>query len=149
MRKNNIKDEESTVYSDMLERFERNIKTEINKNEYIRNIQNNNDLKSLLLEDYLKYFIIILFEKDEIKYKYNESVYNFLKIIIKVKLGEDNNTNYNFSNTIDEFIKIILFTQGYKNDIKNLFNTFIDIIKFGIKIEDKICQVLNQNIIKL
>ena len=132
----------------MLERFERNIKTEINKNEFIGNIQNNNDLKSLLLEDYLKYFIIILFEKDEINYKYNESIYNFLKIIIKVKLGENNNINYNFSNTIDEFIKIILFIQGYKTDIKNIFNTFIDIKRFDINIEEKISNILNGNIIK-
>jgi hypothetical protein len=68
--------------------------------------------------------------------------------IIKIKLGEDNSTNYNFNNTIDEFIKIILFTQGYKNDIKNLFNIFIDIKKFGINIEHKLCNVLNENIIK-
>ena len=148
MRKSNIKEEEISVFHEILERLERNIKFEINKSEFFQNFQNNNNLKGMLLEDYLKYFIIILFQKDEIDYKYNDRVKNFLKIIIKVKLGEENNTNYNFSNTIDEFIKIILFTQGYKNDIKNLFNTFIDIIKFGIKIEDKICQVLNQNIIK-
>ena len=146
MRKNNIKSEEISAFSEMLERFERNIKFEINKNELIRNIQNNNDLKSLLLEDYLKYFIIILFEKEEIDYKYNESVYNFLKIILKVKLGE--NTNYNFSNTIDEFIKIILFVQGYKNDIKNIFNTFIDVKEFDKNIEEKIINILNGNIIK-
>jgi len=148
MRKSNIKEEEISVFHEILERLERNIKFEINKNEFFQNFQNNNNLKGMLLEDYLKYFIITLFKKDEIDYKYNDRVNNFLKIIIKVKLGEENNTNYNFSNTIDEFIKIILFTQGYKNDIKNLFNTFIDIIKFGVKIEDKICGILNGNIIK-
>jgi hypothetical protein len=148
MRKSNIKEEEISVFHEILERLERNIKFEINKNEFFQHFQNNNNLKGMLLEDYLKYFIMILFKKDEIDYKYNDRVNNFLKIIIKVKLGEDNNTNYNFSNTIDEFIKIILFTQGYKNDIKNLFNIFIDIIKFGIKIEDKICEILNRNIIK-
>ena len=148
MRKNNIRDDENSIFSDTLERFERNIKIEINKNEFILNIQNNNDLKKLLLEDYLKYFITIMFEKDEIDYKYNESVYNFLKIIIKVKLGENNNTNYNFNNTIDEFIKIILYIQGYKNDIKNIFHTFIDIKKYVINIEEKICNILNENIIQ-
>jgi len=148
MRKSNIKEAEISVFYEILERLERNIKLEINKYEFFQNFQNNNNLKGMLLEDYLKYYIITLFAKDEIDYKYNDRVYNFLKIIIKVKLGEENNANYNFSNTIDEFIKIILFTQGYKNDIKNLFNTFIDIIKFGIKIEDKICEILNRNIIK-
>ena len=102
----------------------------------------------MLLEDYLKYFIMTLLENDEIDCKYNESLYTFLKNIIKIKLGEDNSTNYNFRNTIDEFIKIIILTQGYKNDIKDLFNIFIDIKQFWINIEHKLCNISNGNIIK-
>ena len=90
LRKNNLKEEEISVYNEKLERLERDIKIELNKYEFFQNIQNNNDLRSMLLEDYLKYFIIILSEKNEIDFKYNESLYNFLKIIIKIKLGEDN-----------------------------------------------------------
>ena len=110
LRKNNVKEEEISAFYEKLESLERNIKIEMNKYEFFQNIENNNDLRSMLLEDYLKYFIIILLEKNEIDCKYNESLYNFLKIIIKIKLGEDNCTNYNFSNTIDELIKIIIFT---------------------------------------
>jgi len=148
MRKSHIKEEEILIFYDELERLESNIKVEINKDEYFQNIQNNNNLKRMLLEDYLKYFIIKFLEKNEIDFKYNESVYKFLIIILKVKLSEDNNTNYNFIDTIEEFIKIILFTQGYKNDIKNLFNIFIDVKKYCIDIEDRISKILNENIIK-
>ena len=148
MRKNHIKEEEIPIFYDELERLESNIKVEINKDEFFQNIQNNNILKGMLLEDYFKYFIIKFLEKNEIDSKYNESIFKFLIIIIKVKLGESNNTNYNFSYSIEEFIKIILFTQGYKNDIKNLFNIFIDVKKYCINIEDRICNILNENIIK-
>ena len=148
MRKNHIKEEEISIFYDELERLESNIKVEINKDYYFQNIQNNNILKNMLLEDYLKYFIIKFLEKNEIDLKYNESVYKFLIIIIKVKLGESNNINYNFKNTFEEFIKIILFTQGYKNDIKNLFNIFIDVKKYCNNIEERICIILNENIIK-
>ena len=148
LRKNNLKEEEILVYNEKLEKLERDIKIELNKYEFFQNIQNNNDLRSMLLEDYLKYFIMTLLENDEIDCKYNESLYTFLKNIIKIKLGEDNSTNYNFRNTIDEFIKIIILTQGYKNDIKDLFNIFIDIKKFWINIEHKLCNISNGNIIK-
>ena len=148
MRKNHINEEEISIFYDELERLESNIKVEINKDEFFQNIYNNNNLANMLLEDYLKYFIIKFLEKNEIDFKYNESVYKFLIIIIKVKLGEENNTNYNFKNTIEEFIKIILFTQGYKNDIKILFNIFSDIKNYCENIEDRICNILNESIIK-
>ena len=148
MRKNHIKEEEILIFYDEPERLENNIKVEINKDEFFQNIYNNNNLANMLLEDYLKYFIIKFLEKNEIDFKYNESVYKFLLIIIKVKLGETNNTKYNFKNTIEEFIKIILFTQGYKNDIKILFNIFIDVKNYCHNIEDMICNILNENIIK-
>ena len=148
MRKSHIKEEEISIFYDELERLENNIKVEINKDDFFQNIENNNNLKSMLLEDYLKYFIIKFLEKNEIDLKYNESVYKFLIIIIKAKLGESNSINYNFKNTFEEFIKIILFTQVYKNDIKNLFNIFIDVKKYCNNIEERICNILNEYIIK-
>ena len=56
LRKNNLKEEEISVYNEKLERLESDIKIELNKYEFFQNIQNNNDLRSMLLEDYLKYF---------------------------------------------------------------------------------------------
>ena len=41
----------------------------MNKYEFFKNIQNNNDLRSMLLDDYLKYFIMKLLEKNEIDCK--------------------------------------------------------------------------------
>ena len=44
--------------------------------------------------------------------------------------------------------KLIIFTLGYKNGIKDLFNIFIYIKKFWINFEHKLCNILNGNIIK-
>ena len=59
-----------------------------------------------------------------------------------------NNHHYNFKNDLDEFIKIILITQGYIEDIKIFFNAFIDIQKYGINIEKKMCEILEDDQIK-
>ena len=71
-----------------------------------------------------------------------------LLIIIKIKISETNDVNFIFENTIDELSKIILFTQGYKEDIKNIFNIYIEITKYFNNIEDYICLILKENIIK-
>ena len=102
------------------------------KNELFKSIYNQNDeeLKKMILNDYLKYFIVLYLEKKETDYKINEKLLNFLKLIIKIKLSENNSHHYEFEYKIEEFAKILLFTQGYKEDIKNLFDIFIDVVKY-------------------
>jgi len=77
-----------TYYSEH-DQIENNVKIEISKNEMLTNIynQNENELKKLSLEDYLKYFIIKYLEKNPINYKMNENLLEFLKLIIKIKGG--------------------------------------------------------------
>ena len=110
----------------------------------------------MLLEDYLKYFIIKYIEKRKIDYQMNEKLTNFLKIIIKVKLNENqnneniiNNINkFEFKNTIEEFITIILFTQGYNEDITDIFDIFIEITKYNENFDKIINQILSENKMK-
>ena len=138
------------IYYKEIERLKENIKTEINKYEFFKIIysQNNEEFKSLFLEEYLKYFVIKYLEKKEVDYKINENILSFLKLIIKVKINDKKNQNYTFENTLDEFIKIILFTQGYKEDIKNLFDAFIIVVKYCENIEEYMTNILNEEKIK-
>ena len=52
-------------------------------------------------------------------------------------MDEKDISDYEFKYTMDEFIKIILFTQGYKEDINDLFDIFIEVQKLGEDIEEK------------
>ena len=70
-----------------------------------------------------------------------------MKLIIKLDF-ENNSYKYKFENSIEEFTKIILFTQAYKDDIKNILIIFSDIAKYFPYIEDKIYGILEQDIIK-
>ena len=143
-------DEATKTYFSKLDRFEENVKIELNKHELFKNIysQNNEELKKLLLEEYLKYFIIKYLEKKVVDYKINENILSFLKLIIKVKISDNHNQDYVFTNTLEEFIKIIVFTQGYKEDIKNLFDTFIEANKYCENIEEYIVNTLNEKKIR-
>ncbi len=142
--------EKTKNYYKNYERYIENLKIEINKNDLLKVIltQNNEELKKLLFEEYLKYFIIKYLEKKQIHYKYNNSILNFFKLIIKLKLSDNNYYNYDFQNTIEEFCKIVIFTQGYIEDIKNLIDTFVEVQKYCDNIEEYIVNILKEDIIK-
>ena len=145
------KEEESIQnYYKNLDRLEENIKVEINKIDLFKAIynQNSEELKKMILNDYLKYFIIKYTETKETNYKINEFLLNFLKLIIKIKLSENNNQYYDFEYSIEEFAKVILFTRGYKEDIKSFFDIFIDIKKYCENFEELINEVFEEDIIK-
>ena len=80
-------------YTDKIKRFEENLKVEINEHEIFKAIfnQNNIELKILLMEDYLKYYIVIYSEKNNVNYLLNEKLLSFLKLIIKAKLSDTHN----------------------------------------------------------
>ena len=69
-------------------------------------------------------------------------------MIIKIRLNETNNYNYEFKITIEEFVKIVIFTQGYIEDIKNLLDTFIEVQNFSDNIEEYIINVLKEENMK-
>ena len=137
-------------YNRNLERFEENIKIEINKQELLNVIFNkqNNELRKILLEDYLVMIVIKYIEKKEIKYELNSRILNFLKLIIKIKLSESNNHIYDFTYSQKEFIEIIIFTLGYKEDIKTLLDIFVEFQKYCNNIEELMQQVLANNKIR-
>ena len=130
-----------------LDKIEQNLKVEINKNELMKNIFCGKEelYKKLLLDDYFKYFIINLKNyKDKNKdYKPKISMVNFLKFITKIKLGAD--CNYSFNYSIEEFSKIVLFTQSYKSDINFILEQFIEIDKYCENFEEIMIKILNQN----
>ena len=154
LRKNYNKEEKinevTKLYNIKIDRFEENIKIEMNKHELYKIIysQNYEELKNIMLEEYLKYFVIQYLEKKEVDYTINETILSFLKLIIKVKLSDNHNQNYEFENKIEEFIKIVLFTQGYKEDIKILFDTFIEVQKYCQNIEEYIINILKEEKIR-
>ena len=142
--------EKTKNYYNTNERLCENLKNEINKNELIKEIlyQNNEDLKKLIFEEYLKYYATKYLEKKNIDYIKNEKVLNFLKLIIKLKLSENNDYKYNFQIKIEEFIQIVIFTQGYNEEIKNLLDTYLEIINYCDNIDDYIINVFKEDILK-
>ena len=100
-------------YNNKLERYQENIRVEINKIETLKVIFNQNDenIKKILFEDYFIYFICKYLEKKNIKYEYNPKLLSFLKLIIKIKLSDLGNGQYEFNYSQEEFIKILLFTH--------------------------------------
>ena len=117
-------------YQTQLDQFKNNILIELDNIEYFRVIFNQNDekIKQLLLEDYFKYYIIkILGTKEKSNFITNEYMYSILLLIIKIKFGdEENYNNFEFKYDKEEFTKIILFTQGYKNDIINMIDIIVE-----------------------
>ena len=100
----------------------------------------------LLLEDYLKYYIIkLLGTKQNTNYITNENIYYILLLIIKIKFGEEGRyDDYTFINDKEELAKIILFTQGYKNDILNLIDIMLE-PKNYFPVEKYMFKTLNKN----
>ena len=147
-------------YKNELEQLNENIKVEIDKYDFFQNIFKNKDsYTKTLYNDYLIFFIIKYLEKNTIvDYTINKNIISFLTLIIKLKLKwkypEDKKNsnipieNFKFKYTEEEFIKILIFTQGYKNDLFILFNIFIQILKYYPMIEENLTLILNSNIIK-
>ena len=137
-------------YNYELDRIKENIKVEIYKEEFFNVIYNQNDkeLKKFLLKDYLNYFIIKYIEKNDGNYNNNEKIFNFLLLLLNIKLKGDKISLISFENTIDEFIEILLFTQGYFQDINTLFNNFLEIKIYCNNFEDNIYEIISNNIIK-
>ena len=143
-------EENISKYNNNLALFERNIKIETNKNELLNFIFNQNDeeIKKLILNDYLIFFICEYLKNNNIKYEINEKLLNFFKLIMKIVLQGVNNNQYIFNYSQEEFIKIILFTQGYKGDIKCLFDIFVELQKFCSNIEEKMEKIVESGDIK-
>ena len=143
-------EENKEKYYKNLERYEQNINIEINKYDLLKTIFNQNDeeIKKIFFEDYFIYFICKYLERKNIKYEINEKILSFFKLIIKMKLSDLNNHQYEFNYSQEEFIKIILFTQGYKEDIKSLFDIFVEMQKYCNNIEELMIKVLEKNEIK-
>ena len=149
LRKQNIENEVKSIqdYQNELNNLHENIKVEINnKIEVFKSIYNrdNEELKKMVLNDYLKYYIIKYTEKREQNFKINEKLLYFLKLIIKIKFSENHNQHYEFENTLAEFIKIILFTQGYKEVIHSFLDVYLDIYKYCPNIEERLENILDE-----
>ena len=143
--------EQSTLqeFNKKIDRYEENVKVEMNKQEFFKVIFNSKELlKKMILHDYLKYFIIKYIEKKEVDYKTNEALFSFLQLIIKLKLSQKNNRYYEFEYTIEEFIKIIIFLQGYKEEIKSIFDIFIYVQKYCSNIEEYMENILDDEVIE-
>ena len=143
-------DEVVKKYEEKVKLFEQNIKTEINKHHIFKELfnQNNEEFKKSIINDYLINFIIKNFEVQNTDYIINTKLLSFLKLIIKMKLSVNNNYEYEFQNTLDEFAKIIIFIQGYKEEIKNFFDIFMEANKYCQDIEDRIITVMKEQNIK-
>ena len=154
LRKNYNKEEKISEvtqnYNKEHDRLSENIKIEMNKYEFFINIHNQKqeELKQLFLDEYLIYFIIKYLEKKDINFSKNGKILNFLKLILKVKLSPNHNQNYNFSYSLEEFIEIFLYTQGYKEEIKNLFDIFEGVLNYCENMEEYMINVLNEEKIK-
>ena len=137
-------------YTEKIKNFEDNVKVEINKYDIFKAIfnQNNVEFKIMLLEDYLKYYIVTYAEKNNFDYLLNEKLLSFLKLIIKCRLSDSHNHRYEFNGEMTEFIKIIIFTQGYINEIKCFLDIFIEIQKYCEDIEEKMIKILDEEKIK-
>ena len=137
-------------YTDKNKRFEENVKIELNKYDIFTAIfnQNNVELKILLLEDYLKYYIVNYSEKNNVHYLLNEKLLSFLKLIIKARLSESHNHRYEFNGSMMEFIKIILFSQVYINEIKCFLDIYIEINRYCQNIEDLMIKILEEEKIR-
>ena len=111
------------------------------------------DLKKMILEDYLKYFIIKYSENKNYDYQMNEHLLSLLYLIIKVKLNENLEIKqdikmFNFKYSKDEFIEIILFTQGYNEEIKIIMDIFLEISKYNDHFIDIFEKIINENKMK-
>ena len=145
-------------YKNELNQLNENIKVEIDKYEFVTNIyKKKKTFQKTLFNDYLKFFMIKYLEKNAISdYNIYKYLISFLHLLLKLKIKyqEDkkglNNPieEFKFKYTKDEFIQILIFTHGYKNDIFTLLNILVQIIKFFPNIEAYVTIILNNNMIK-
>ena len=128
-------DEEIKNYNKQMETFEKNIKKEINKYDFFKQIfnQNNEELKKMITNEYIKYFIIKYIKKKEMNdFEVNEKLIGFLQLIIKIKLSDSHNHHYDFENTIELgkiFIKL-LYKRNVKMLTDNIMKAINDLYKF-------------------
>ena len=162
LRKKYLEEEEINKfvnnYKNEIRQLNENINVEIDKYDFYKNIyKKKKTYQNSLFDDYLKFFIIKYLEKNPITdYTINKHIISFFTLIIKLKLKsiEDKKNeftpieNYKFKYTEEELIQIILFTQGYKNDLFTLFNIYVQIIKYFPTIEENLILIINYNIIK-
>ena len=130
--------------------FKDDLKFEIRKNDFLRK---SFDLKyeRILFEDYYVYFIIDCMANREIKYEHNEKLLKFLKLLIKIKLDtfeEENKSENEEKEPIDKFIIILMFTQGYKNDIKIFLEIYLEIVNYCDNLEEIMKNYLDEKKIK-
>ena len=144
-------DEVVKKYEETFNRFEENMKNEINKKNIFKELfhQNKESFKKLIIQDYLINFLIKDFMVENTDYITNQKLLDFLKLIIQKKFSENNNYEYEFRYSIDEFARIILFVQGYKKEIKNLLDIFIKVKKYCFDIYERIKKILNEDKIKV
>ena len=142
-------DEITKKYNQNLKTYKKNIKVQIDKLDLLKNIfsQPNEEIKKILLEDYLIFYVIKYIEKKEIKNETNIKILSYLKLIIKIKLSENYEQLYDFNYSQKEFIDIVLFTLGYKEDIYIFLDIFVELQKYcnGNNIEEIVAQILKEN----
>ena len=137
-------------YNGQITQFENNLKTEINKIYIFKELFNQNDekFKQDIIEDYLVHFLIKYLEVKKTDYITNQKLMSFLKFILKIKLSGGYNYKYEIKYTLEEFTKIILFIQGYREEIKNFLDAFIEVNKYCNDIEEKMIKVIDEENIK-
>ena len=165
LRKKYIEEDEITKaienYQNEVKQLFDNINVELDRYDYYTNIyKKENTFQRVLLNDYLIFYLIKYLEKNaNLDYAMNKSLISLLILIIKLKLKYEEKEKekskkvtsiekFKFKYNKDEFIQILLFTQGYKNDIYNLFNIFVQVIKYFPNIEEHISLILDYNFIK-
>ena len=144
LRKNTSDDEISNLikkYFKEINLYEENIKNEIIKYEIFNNLSK--ELKLILVEDYLYYCISCFFEAEKIECKLANKIHNFLKLILQIKIGDK--FIYENEHSSEDFEKIILFIQGYNDDIKNIIKLLVQTFKYCSNIDEKIISAINEN----
>ena len=137
-------------YQKNLELIKNDLKLEMMKNDFFKEIFNMNNDDSLL-DEYLKFFVIKYVEKKEItNYNFNEKLFNFVKFLSQIILNtlEKENNEINLQEPIDRFVTIFIFTQGYKNELTELFNCYMEIIKYCDKFDEIMNNYLEEDKIR-
>ena len=145
-------------YTNELTQLIKNIKVEMDKYEFFKNIYTRKQtFQKTLFEDYLKFFIIKYLEKNAVNdYRINNYILSFFTLLLKLKLRSQKSKknlnipidSYKFEYTQDEMIQILLFTTGYRDDIFTLFNILVQLIKYFPNVEAYLSMILSDNTIK-
>ena len=137
-------------YQRNLELIKNDLKIEITKNIFFKEIFNmNND--DTLLHEYLKFLVIKHIEKKETtKFNFNEKLFNFVKFLSEIIINtiEKENNEIELQEPIDRFITIFIFTQGYKNELAELLNCYLEIIKYCDNFDEIMNKYLEEDKIK-